>query len=398
MKALWFRPLRWVFALIVAGSVARAQLGTDGLKVGVLTDLSGPYAASSGPGSVLAAQMAVEDFGGTVRGKSIEVLSADHQNKVDIAATIAQRWFDLDKVDAIVDLSVAGIAVAVQALARDKGRTALITSAATSDLTAKSCTLASTQWADDTHALATAGARAVLERAGKSWFFLTLDDSFGHELQSEATQVIEAGGGKVLGSAKFPIGLTDFSPLLLQAASSGAEVIGLASLGDDLVNSIRQAHELGFAAKQSVAGFLVYVTDVHALGLEAAHDLTFGSGSYWDQNEASRNFANRFLAAAGTMPTKNHAALYTAVRHYLSAVGHARTADASTVNKVMRQLPVDYFGRPATVRADGRVIYDLTLYRVKQATESRYSWDYYAPVKTIPREDAFLPMNAACGP
>jgi branched-chain amino acid transport system substrate-binding protein len=392
-------PLLLLFITIAASPAVRAQISGDSVKIGVLTDLSGPYAESGGKGSVLAAQLAADDFGGMVRGKPIEILSADHQNKPDIAATIAQRWFDLDKVGAIVDLPVTAIALTIQTLAREKGRTTLITAAAASDLTAKTCTLVSTHWADDTHALTAGAARAVLERGGKTWFFITGDHAFGHALQSEATQVIEAGGGKILGSAKFPTGAPDFSSFLLQAKSSGADVVGLAGVGADLINIIKQANELGLTdPKQILSGFLVYITDVHSLGLQAASNLTFGAGFYWDQSESSRLFAHRFLPAAGTMPTKTHAAVYTAVSHYLTAIDHAGTDDAVTVNKVMRQIPVDYFGRPATVRADGRVLYDLTLYRVKTPSQSKYPWDYYAPVKTIPKEDAFLPMNAACGP
>ncbi len=385
--------------LVVAVCAARAQIAGDFVKIGVMTDMSGPYADSGGKGSVTAAQMAADDFGGTVRGKRIEIIEADDQNKPDIAATIAQRWFDLDKVDAVVDLPVTAVAAAVQSVAKEKQKTTLITAAASSDLTAKSCTLTSTHWADDTHALTAGTARAIVDRGGKKWFFLTVDHGFGQALQSDATQVIEANGGKVLGSVKFPIGNADFSSLLVQARSSGADVIGLASVGGDLVNIIRQANEIGIPNdKQTLGGFLVYITDIHSLSLQVAQNLTFASGFYWDQGDASRRFAKRFMDAVGTMPSKNHAAVYTAIHHYLTAIDRAGTNDAIVVNQAMRRLPVDYFGRPATVRADGRVLYDLMLYRVKTPAESQYPWDYYAPLRTIPKEDAFLPMNAACGP
>jgi branched-chain amino acid transport system substrate-binding protein len=377
----------------------RGQIAADSVKIGVLTDLSGPYAESSGRGSVVAADMAAEDVGRMVRGKPIEIIEADHQNKPDIAATIAQRWFDLDKVDGIVDLPVSPVAAAVQAVGKEKQRTTLITAAASADLTAKTCTLTSTQWADDTHALAGGAARAIVDRGGKKWFFVTVDNGFGEAMQNDASHVVEANGGKVLGAAKFPFGNGDFSPLLAQARSSGADVIEVASSGGDLVNLVKQASELGLPnEKQGLGGFLVYLTDIHALGLQLAQNLIFASGFYWDQGDASRRFAKRFLDKTGTMPTKTHAAVYTAVRHYLAAIDQAGTTDAIAVNQTMRRLPVDYFGRPAMIRADGRVLYDLTLYRVKTPAESLYPWDYYAPLRTIPKEDAFLPMNAACGP
>jgi branched-chain amino acid transport system substrate-binding protein len=391
----------WVVVLWALWTVlpVHPQTATDSLKIGVLIDQSGPHAETSGKGSLLAAQLAVDEVGPMVRGRHVEILSADHHNKPDIAATIAQRWFDLDKVAAIVDLPGTPAALAVQSLAREKSRTTLITAAPSSDITAENCTLVSTHWADDTHALTVGAVRALVERGNRSWFFITVDSPLGHELQSQATPVIDAIGGKVLGTSKFPSGAPDFSPALLQAKSSGADAIVLASEGEDLRRLLKQANELGFSdGKPTINGTLVYITDVHALGLEVAQNLTFGAGFYWDQSDASRAFASRFVAETGSVPTKNHAAVYTAVRHYLRAVDHAGSDDAITVNKVMRQLPVDYFGRPATVRADGRVIYDLTLYRVKTPAESKYAWDYYVPIKTIAKEDAFLPMNAACGP
>ena len=384
-------------AAFLSAVPALAQISDDVVRIGVLTDLSGPYADSGGRGSVVAAQMAVKDFGGTVKGKPIDVISADHQNKPDVAATIARRWFDVDKVDAVVDLPVTAIAFAVQTVAKEKRKTILITAAATSDLTAKSCTPTSTHWADDTQALTAGTAKAVVQQGGKTWYFITVDHVFGHALQRDAAKVIEANGGKVLGASRHPIGATDYSSLLLQAQSSGSQVVGLASVGGDLINLIKQAHEFGLAPKQTLTGFLVYITDIHTLGLDVAQKLTFSAGFYWDQSDASRAFAKRFLDQVGTMPTKNHAEIYTAVLHYLRAIDAAGTDEAVAANKMMRRMPVDYFGRPATVRADGRVLYDLTLYRVKTPDESKKPWDYYAPVRTVPKDEAFLPMNEACG-
>ena len=375
----------------------KPALGEASHGIGVLTDLSGPYADSGGKGSVVAAQMAARDFGGAVKGKPIEIVSADHQNKPDVAATIARRWFDVDKVDAVVDLPVTAIAFAVQTVAKEKRKTILITAAATSDLTAKSCAPTSTHWADDTQALTAGTAKAVVQQGGKTWYFITVDHVFGHALQRDASKVIEANGGKVLGASRHPIGATDYSSLLLQAQSSGADVVGLASVGGDLINLIKQAHEFGLASKQTLTGFLVYITDIHTLGLAVAQKLTFSAGFYWDQSDASRAFAKRFFDEVGIMPTKNHAEIYTSVLHYLRAVDAAGTDEAVAANQAMRRMPVDYFGRPATVRQDGRVLYDLTLYRVKTPEESKGPWDYYAPVRTVPKDEAFLPMNEACG-
>lgn len=385
--------------LLLAAVSAHAQIAGDFVKIGVLTDLSGPGAEVGGKGSVISAQMAADDFGGTVKGKRLEIMAADHQNKPDVAAIIAQRWFDLDKVDAIIAAAETPIALAVQAVAKERQRTALATGVASADLTTKSCTLVSTHWADDTHALAAGMARAMLARGGRKWFFLTVDRDYGQALQRDAARVVETEGGKVVGSAKFPSDRPDFSGLLLQAGSSGADVIGLATAGSDLLNIVKQGKDAGLRTdKQILAGFLVYVTDLHALELQVAQNLTFASGFYWDESDPARRFARRFSDAVGMMPTRNHAATYVALRHYLTAISHAGTDDAIVVNQAMRRLPVDYLGRPATVRADGRVLYDLTLYRAKTPAESRQPWDYYASLGPVPKEDAFLPMNAACGP
>ena len=373
---------------------------TAPLKIGVLTDESGPYADSAGPGSILAAQMAAVDFGGEVAGRKIEIVHADTLNKPDVAAGIARRWFDVDGVSAVVDLPVTPVAFAVQGLAKEKNRTVMITASASSDFTAKACSAVSSHWADDSHALAAGTAKAISESGAKTWYFLTVDIAFGAALQRDATQVIEAAGGKVVGVSKHPINASDFSSFLLQAQASGAREIGLASVGGDLVNEIKQAAEFGVGRddKQSLVGFLVYIQDINALGLEVARNLNVTSGFYWDQNDKSRAFAKRFFDKRQMMPSKNHAEIYTAVTHYLEAVKATGTDEAVAVNKAMRAAPIDYFGRPATLRSDGRAIYDLTLYRVKTPAESKAPWDYYAPVRDIKAAEAFLPVNAAvCG-
>ena len=376
---------------------ARAQ--STPIKIGVLTDETGPYADSGGPGSILAAQMAAADFGGQVLGRPIEIVHADHQNKPDIAASIAHSWYEHEGVQAITDLPVTAIGLVVQQIARERTKTALITAAATSDITNKFCTPTVTHWADDTHALTAGTAKAVIENGGKTWFFITVDHAFGRALQDETTKVVEAAGGRVLGAVRHPIGETDFSSLLLTAQSSGAQVIGLASVGGDLINAIKQASEFGIQRKGvTLATFLQFITDIHALGLPTTQGLTFTASFYWDQNDTSRAWAKRFIAARKLMPTKNHAAITTSVTHFLKAMAQAGTDDALAVNKAMKAMPLSYFGCPATIRADGRVLYDLTLYRVKTPAESTGAWDYYTALRPIPSAEAFLPLNvAACG-
>ena len=379
---------------------AMAQISDDAVRIGVLTDETGPYADSAGPGSVLAAQMAIDDFGGTVRGKPIRLVHADTQNKPDVAASIARKWFDSEGVDAVVDLPVTPVALAVQQVAKEKSRTVMITASAASEFTSKFCSPVSTHWADDTHALASGTVRALLAQGKDTWFFITVDQSFGIGLEREASEIIKAGGGQVLGSVRHPIGATDFSSLLLQAQASGAKVIGLASVGNDLVNLLKQAGEFGITngGKTTLAGFLIYIQDINALGLPAAEGFELTASYYWDQDEPSRNFARRFFEKQHAMPSKNHALIYTAVTQYLRAVDAAGTDDAVAVNRAMRERPFNYFGHPATIRGDGRVLFDVTLWRVKSPEESKEPWDYYAPVRSIGAADAFLPPNRdACG-
>jgi len=382
-------------AAVAVGGRAWAQ--QDRVRIGVLTDEAGPYASSGGAGSVAAARMAVQDFGATVLGLPIEILRADTQNKPDVAGSIARGWYD-SGVDAITDLPVTPVAAAVQQVARDKARTVLITAAAVTEFTSKLCAPVSSHWADDTHAMAAGTAKVLTEGGGKSWYFISVDFSFGAALQAEATKVIEAAGGRVLGAAKFPLGNTDFSAQIVQARTSDAQVIGLASVGGDQVNLVKQAAEFGLQAggKQVMAGFLVYLTDIKALGLEVAQGLRFPSSFYWDQNDATRAFGQRFMAERQAMPTQNQANVYAATLHFLRGMAQAGTRDAVAVGQAMRAMPVRYFGADTTMRADGRVLHDLTLYRVKAPGESRAAWDLLAPVGTIPAADAFVPMNPAC--
>ena len=381
-------------AAMLAGQ-ARAQAAP--VRIGVLTDEAGPYASSGGAGSVAAARMAVQDFGGAVLGRPVEVIRADTQNKPDVAGSIAREWYD-GGVDAITDLPVTPVAAAVQQVAREKLRTVLITAAAVTEFTSKTCAPVSSHWADDTHALAAGTGKVLTEGGGKTWYFITVNFSFGEALQAEAARVIEAGGGTVLGGTKFPIGNTDFSSQLVQAQTSGAEVIGLASVGGDQVNLLKQAAEFGMqtSGPQTLAGFLVYLTDIHALGLDVAQGLRFPTSFYWDQNPASRAFGQRFMAERRAMPTQNQANVYAAVTHFLRAMAQAGTQDALAVGRAMRALPVGYFGVDTTMRADGRVLHDLTLYRVKAPGESKAAWDYLTPVGRVAAAEAFLTINPAC--
>lgn len=294
-----------------------------------------------------------------------------------------------------MDLPVTPVAFAVQDVARQKNRSVMITASAASEFTSKACSPVGTHWADDTHALAAGTAKAVGAEGGKTWYFITVDIAFGKALQEAASQVIEAAGGKVIGSVRHPVGASDFSSLIVQAQASGADVIGLASVGGDLVNILKTANEFGVGhdGKETLAGFLVYINDVNALGLDVAKGLYVTTGFYWDQNDHARAFAKRFFDVRHAMPSKDQAEVYVAVKHYLQAMDAAGTDDAVQVNKAMRAAPVDYFGKKATIREDGRVPYDLMLYRVKSAADSRAPWDYYTPLRTIPADEAFLPIN-----
>jgi branched-chain amino acid transport system substrate-binding protein len=380
------------FLALIPG--AEAQISGDAVKIGVLTDESGQFSDIGGAGSSLAAQMAADDFGQTVQGKPITIVHADHQNKPDIGSSIVRRWFDNEGVDAIADLPVSSVALAAQEIARNARKTLLIAGAATSDLTGKACSPYTTHWADDTYALAAGTAKAVLKQGGKSWYFVTADYSFGHSMERDAAAVIKTEGGSVQGSVRHPLGNSDFSSYLLQAQGSGAEIIALANAGADTTNSIKQASEFGITeAGQKLVGFLIFITDINSMGLDTAKGLLVSEGFYWDQNEAARSFAKRFFDKLGKMPTKQQAATYASITHYLKAIDAIGTDDAARVNEQMRKMPVDFLGRDGSIRSDGRVLYDLTLYQVKAPTESKYPWDYYSVVAEIPKDQAFRALS-----
>jgi branched-chain amino acid transport system substrate-binding protein len=362
--------------------------------IGVLGDQSGVVADVGGRGSVIAAKMAVADFGGKVLGKSIEIRDADHQEKVDVASSIARQWFDTDGVDAIADLPNTGVVLALQEITRAKKKTLLVSGAASVEITGKACSPFTTHWTDDTFALANGTARVLVQRAADSWFFLTADYSFGYDLERDASATINSLGGRVFGSVRFPLGSNDFSSFLLQAQAAKAKIIGLASAGTDTVNAIKQAKEFGIEdGGQKLAALHAFVTDVDSLGLEAAKGLVISTGFYWDDTDGTRAWSKRFFAAQGKMPTREQAGVYLSVLHYLKAVQAAGTTDAEAVNAAMRKIPVDRFGSKATIRADGRVIYDLGVYEVKAPAESKGAWDYYRKISTVPAAQAFRPAE-----
>lgn len=382
--------------LALAPASGIAQTGAKGVsddvvKIGVLGDYGGGKDLG-GPGSITAAKLAAADFDNKVLGKSIEIVAADHQGKPDVAVAIARRWFDTEKVDAVTDLAVSSVGLAVAGLATQSDRAVLISGAATSDLTGSQCSPIITHWADDTYALSKGIVPEVVKRVGKDWFFIAVDYSFGTAMMRDATDAIKANGGSVLGNSRYPYQTPDFSSYLLTAQSSGAKVIALASTGGDTVNSVKQAHEFGItAAGQSLVGMLTFIADIHSVGLKDAEGMYLASQYYWDENDASRAFAKRFFEIEKRMPTKLQAATYASVKSYLAAIKEVGTDEAKAVTAQMKKMPIDFFGKPARIRQDGRVVYDLNLYKVKAPSASKYAWDYYEKIAAIPGDQAFRP-------
>jgi len=381
---------------LAAFAVAPAMAQTN-VKIGILTDMSSLYTDLAGAGSVLAARMAVDDFGAAAKGIKVEFVSADHQNKPDVGSNIARQWFDRDGVDVIVDVPNSGVSLAVNGVTREKNKAFLVSGAASSALTGEQCSPNTVHWTYDTWALANGTGKAIVQTGGDTWFFLTADYAFGHQLEADTTAVINALGGRVLGSVRAPLNTNDFSSFLLQAQSSRAKIIGLANAGGDTVNSIKQAAEFGIVKRgQSLAGLLVFLTDVHGLGLETAQGLIMTEAFYWDQNDASRAFAKRFAAGnKGIHPTMVHAGVYSSVIHYLKAIEATKSAaDGKAVVEKMKSIPTDdpLFGK-GEIRKDGRKIHDMYLFEVKKPEESKAPWDYYKLRATIPAAQAFRPLN-----
>jgi len=388
--------LAMLAGLLTAGA-AHAQISDGVVKIGVLNDMSSLYADIGGKGSVLAAQMAVDDFGGKVLDQPIEVISGDHQNKPDIGAGLARKWIDTEHVDTIVDVPTSSVALAVQEVTREKKRVFLMSGPASSDLTGKACSPYGFQWTYDTYALAHGTGGALVKQGGDSWFFITADYAFGHALERDTSEAVKAAGGKVLGSVSVPLNTQDFSSFLLQAQASKAKVIGLANAGGDTINSIKQAAEFGIVAGgQKLAGLLVFLTDVDSLGLKTAQGLTITSAWYWDKDDASRAFAKRFIARNpnGKPPTYTQAGVYTEVAFYLNAIKAAGTDDADKVSAQMRTMKInDFMTKDGWIREDGRIMRDMYLEEVKSPQESKYPFDYFKVLATIPAEQAFRPLK-----
>lgn len=391
-----------VIALSLIGAGAQAQISDGTVKIGILSDMSGPYSGMGGRGSVTAARLAVEDcMKAECKGMKVEVVSADHQNKADIAASKAREWIDRDHIDAIADLTNSAAALAVQKLMQEKGGIALFSGPATTRLTNEDCSPTGFHWMFDTYSQAAGTAAALTKLGHKSWYYLTVDYAFGASLEKDASDIVKKNGGTVSGAVRHPLNASDFSSFLVQAKSSKAQVIGLANGGQDTVSAIKQAREfkIGSDKNQRLAALLVFLSDVHALGLETAQGLTYADGFYWDYDKQSRDFAKRFEAKnKGAKPTMVQAGVYSSVYHYLKSVAAARSDVAAVVAQKMRELPIkDGVMHNASIRPDGRVIHDMYLYQVKTPAESKGPWDYLKLVSTIPADQAFKPLDqSAC--
>ena len=384
-------------ALLATGA-AQAQVSNDVVKIGILNDQSGMMADMSGKVSVDVVKMAVEDFGGKVLGKPIEVISADHQNKVDIGLATARRWYEQENVDMVLDIPNSAIALAVQELTKQANRVAIYTSAGSSDLTGKACSPNGFHWTYDTYAYASGAASGMMADGGKTWFFITSDYAFGHALERDASAIVKSGGGQVLGQVRHPIASADFSSFLLQAQASKAQVIGLANGSGDTINTMKQAREFGIGGgAQRIAAMYLGITDVHSIGLPIAQDVSLVEAFYWDQNADTRKWSERFFKMTGRMPSGVQASNYAATMHYLKAIQDAGTDAAGAVTKKMRETKInDFMTKDGYIREDGRVMRDLYLYKVKKPAESKRAWDYYHVVRTIPAAQAFRAPDAAC--
>jgi branched-chain amino acid transport system substrate-binding protein len=368
-----------------------AEISDGVVKIGVLNDMSSLYSDATGKGSLTAAQMAVEDFGGKVQGNPIEVISADHQNKPDVGSTIARTWYDTDKVDVIVDVPTSSVALAIQQITRERNRVFLISGAGASDLTGPACSPNGIHWTYDTYALSNVAGKAMVARGENSWFFLTADYAFGQSLERDAAAIVKANGGQVLGAVHHPLNTQDFSSFLIQAQASKAKVVALANAGGDTQNAIKQAYEFGLQRQgQKLLALLLNITDVHSLGIEAAQGMIATEGFYWDMDDASRAFSKRFLEKANHMPTMIQAGVYSAVTHYLKSVDAAGTDEAKAVIARMKAMPInDFFAKNGYIREDGRMVHDMYLVQVKSPTESKGEWDLYKVLATVRGDNAY---------
>jgi branched-chain amino acid transport system substrate-binding protein len=382
-------------AVIAGATCAGAQISDGVVKIGVLSDMSSVYSDSTGTGSLIAAQMAAADFNGQVKGKPIEVIGADHQNKPDIGSSVAREWYDTGKVDVIADVPTSSVALAVQRITKDKDRVFLMSGTAASDLTGPACSPNGIHWTYDTYALSKVAGKAMVERGEDTWFFITVDYVFGHALERDTANVVKAAGGQVLGAVRTPLNTQDFSSFLLQAQASKAKVIGLANTGSDMQNAIKQAAEFGLQrGGQKLAALLFDVTDANSLGLETAQGMIVAAGFYWDLDGETRAFSNRFMQRTKRMPTMFQAGVYSAVTHYLRAIDATGTDDAKAVIAKMKATPVnDFFAKNGRIREDGRMVHDMYLMQLKSPSESTGPWDFYKLLATVPGDQAFRPLQ-----
>lgn len=388
------RHLRAGTVITAFAMAALPALAADPVKIGMLGDYSSLLADQDGLPGVEAARMAAEDFGGSVLGRPIQIIHADHQSKADIGMTIARRWYDAEDVTAIVGISNSSVALAVQDLARERGQLSIVIGAASSDLTGPACSPTGFHWLYDTYALSHVIGQTLLKRGSRSWFFVTADYAFGQSMQRETMRVIAAAGGKVAGAVLAPQNTSDFSSYLLQAASSGADTIAFANVATDFINAVKQAHEFDLAEGRTLTGLLVFISDIHSIGLTLARGLLLTESFYWDLDDETRAWSARFTARTGKVPTQVNAGNYSAVLHYLKAVRAAGTTEAAAVADKMRELPIeDFMTHGGRARADGRVVRDLYLFKVKDPAESKGPWDLYTPIATIPGEQAFRPLS-----
>ncbi len=396
-----FKTLTLVAALSAAiAPAALAQVSDGVVRIGVLTDLSGVYSDVAGKGTVVATQMAIDDFLAKEKPAfKIEMVSADHQNKGDIAANKAREWFERGGVDVVSELVTTSVALAVQKIAKEKNRIALISGAASTRVTNEDCNDVTVHWTYDTYAVANGTAKAVTQSGGKKWFFLTADYAFGHSLEKDAAAVVKANGGEVLGAVRHPFPGADFSSFLLKAQASGAQIIGLANAGGDTINSIKQAAEFGITPKQQLAGLLMFISDVHSLGLKTTQSMYLTEGFYWNLNDDTRAWSKRFFDLQKRMPTMIQAGQYSSVMHYLKAVKAIGSDDTARVMTQMKKTPInDFFAKNGVIRADGRMVHDMYLLQVKKPSESTTPWDYYNVRATIPAAEAFQPLSASTCP
>ena len=384
---------------LLASGTAQAQMSDNVIKIGMLSDRSGIYADINGEGSAVAARLAAEEFGNAINGTKIEIIVGDHQNKADIAANLARQWIDTDKVDVVADVPNSAAALAVQGITRDKKRLFLMSGPGSTDLTGKECSPYGFLWTWDNHAVASSTARALVDQGRKSWFFITADYAFGHSLETEAANTVKQLGGTIKGSVRHPLGASDFSSFLLQAQASGAEVVAFANAGGDTINAVKQAAEFGIPQSgQTLAGLLLNINDVHALGLETAQGLMLANSFYWDMDDESRAWSKKFEERTGRKPSMNQAGVYSAVRHYLKAVQEAGTDDPDKVAAKMRStLVTDMMMKDAKIADNGRVFNVMHLAQVKKPGESKGPWDYFTIIKTIPGEQAYInPKDSGC--